>query len=320
MNSFRASNPLLHDSTHRDSIRAFYDVLKSNENDQEFIKNAIKKQESSDLIKLILSKQRKNDFDIYILKEYLKQLTKLMSLINKSHDPNYLLTKISMDLTLENRKAYSFLMKADSEVNIFYIILSGEILILTPKIYTVNMNRYQYVQHLKNLYTLNETYLLEQTIRENIHIFFVDNFEYEIKELNVMNAFNFRQIQIDEYLDLVNGVNINRNSEKLKISKNIINTDNENNKNYFKKVGVSILGYSKLMSLNKGSTFTQGNLINENIKKKMTIFLKTNCIFGILKDYSYHSFFQNFQKKSKMKIILLFLIILYLKMLILKNL
>ena len=297
MNSFRASNPLLHDSTHRDSIRAFYDVLKSNENDQEFIKNAIKKQESSDLIKLILSKQRKNDFDIYILKEYLKQLTKLMSLINKSHDPNYLLTKISMDLTLENRKAYSFLMKADSEVNIFYIILSGEILILTPKIYTVNMNRYQYVQHLKNLYTLNETYLLEQTIRENIHIFFVDNFEYEIKELNVMNAFNFRQIQIDEYLDLVNGVNINRNSEKLKISKNIINTDNENNKNYFKKVGVSILGYSKLMSLNKGSTFTQGNLINENIKKKMTIFLKTNCIFGILKDYSYDSFFQNFQKK-----------------------
>ena len=297
MNSFRASNPLLHDSTHRDSIRAFYDVLKSNENDQEFIKNAIKKQESSDLIKLILSKQRKNDFDIYILKEYLKQLTKLMSLINKSHDPNYLLTKISMDLTLENRKAYSFLMKADSEVNIFYIILSGEILILTPKIYTVNMNRYQYVQHLKNLYTLNETYLLEQTIRENIHIFFVDNFEYEIKELNVMNAFNFRQIQIDEYLDLVNGVNINRNSEKLKISKNIINTDNENNKNYFKKVGVSILGYSKLMSLNKGSTFTQGNLINENIKKKMTIFLKTNCIFGILKDYSYDSFFQNFQRK-----------------------
>ena len=297
MNSFRASNPLLHDSTHRDSIRAFYDVLKSNENDQEFIKNAIKKQESSDLIKLILSKQRKNDFDIYILKEYLKQLTKLMSLINKSHDPNYLLTKISMDLTLENRKAYSFLMKADSEVNIFYIILSGEILILTPKIYTVNMNRYQYVQHLKNLYTLNETYLLEQTIRENIHIFFVDNFEYEIKELNVMNAFNFRQIQIDEYLDLVNGVNINRNSEKLKISKNIINTDNENNKNYFKKVAVSILGYSKLMSLNKGSTFTQGNLINENIKKKMTIFLKTNCIFGILKDYSYDSFFQNFQKK-----------------------
>ncbi len=297
MNSFRASNPLLHDSTHRDSIRAFYDVLKSNENDQEFIKNAIKKQESSDLIKLILSKQRKNDFDIYILKEYLKQLTKLMSLINKSHDPNYLLTKISMDLTLENRKAYSFLMKADSEVNIFYIILSGEILILTPKIYTVNMNRYQYVQHLKNLYTLNETYLLEQTIRENIHIFFVDNFEYEIKELNVMNAFNFRQIQIDEYLDLVNGVKINRNSEKLKISKNIINTDNENNKNYFKKVGVSILGYSKLMSLNKGSTFTQGNLINENIKKKMTIFLKTNCIFGILKDYSYDSFFQNFQKK-----------------------
>ena len=297
MTSFRTSNPLLHDSTHRDSIRAFYDVLKTNENDKDFIKNAIMRAESKDLIKLILSKQRKNDFDIYILKEYLKQLPKLMILINKSHDPNYLLTKIAMDLTIENKKAYSFLMKVDTEVNIFYILLSGEILILTPKIYTVNMNRIQYVEHLKNLYTLNETYLLEQTIRENINIFYVDNFEYEIKELNIMNAFNFRQIQINDYLDLVNGVDVNRYSGSL--FRNIINTNKDNNKSEtnLKKIGVSILGYSKFMSLNKGSTFTQGNLINENIKKNMTIFLKTNCIFGILKDYSYHSFFQNFQKK-----------------------
>jgi len=297
MSSFRGSNPLLYDSTHRDSIRAFYDVLKSNENDEEFIKNAIMKPESSDLIKLILTKQRKNDFDIYILKEYLKQLSKLMTLINKSHDPNYLLTKISMDLTIENKKEKSFLMKIDSEVNIFYILLSGEILILTPKIYTISMNRYQYVEHLKNLYSLNETYLLEQTIRENINIFFVDNFEYEIKELNIINAFIFHQIQIDEYLDLVNAVNINKNTGSLNVSKSLMNIENNNNKSNLKKLNISILGYSKLMSLNKGSTFTQGNLINENIKKQMAIFLKTNCIFGILKDYSYHSFFQNFQKK-----------------------
>jgi hypothetical protein len=255
------------------------------------------KPESSDLIKLILTKQRKNDFDIYILKEYLKQLSKLMTLINKSHDPNYLLTKISMDLTIENKKEKSFLMKIDSEVNIFYILLSGEILILTPKIYTISMNRYQYVEHLKNLYSLNETYLLEQTIRENINIFFVDNFEYEIKELNIINAFIFHQIQIDEYLDLVNAVNINKNTGSLNVSKSLMNIENNNNKSNLKKLNISILGYSKLMSLNKGSTFTQGNLINENIKKQMAIFLKTNCIFGILKDYSYHSFFQNFQKK-----------------------
>ena len=76
-----------------------------------------------------------------------------------------------------------------------------------------------------------------------------------------------------------------------------MNIENNNNKSNLKKLNISILGYSKLMSLNKGSTFTQGNLINENIKKQMAIFLKTNCIFGILKDYSYHSFFQNFQKK-----------------------
>ena len=101
--SFRPSINNGRDDGHRDSIRAFYDVLKTNENDQEFIKRAISRTESSDIVKLILTKPRKNEFDIYILKEYLKMLPKLMTMINKSHDPNFFLTNLWIVLAFRSQ-------------------------------------------------------------------------------------------------------------------------------------------------------------------------------------------------------------------------
>ena len=289
-NSVRTSISNGRDDGHRDSIRAFYDVLKTNENDQEFIKRAISRTESSDIVKLILTKPRKNEFDIYILKEYLKMLPKLMTMINKSHDPNFFLTKISMDLRIESIKGSSFLLKIDEIVNCFYVLLKGEVLVLIPKIYKISMNRIQYINHLKVLYTLGENYLLEETIRENIYIFTIEKYEYEIKELDILHRIDLKQINIDEYLIFINGNKILEEDDIQRIyyKYNDIN---------LKKYEVSIIGYSKFLTLIKGSTFGQGNLINENIKRQMVIFLKTNCIFGTLKDDSYQIFFQNFQKK-----------------------
>ena len=131
--------------------------------------------ETFTIIKMILTKYQKDKNDVYILSHYLKTLKNFMNSILQGQHEDFdympLLNKISLDLKSEEYEKNTFMMRVGDIGKKFYVIISGSVSILVPKVMNVFMTKQQYVLHLELLNSLDEKYLLEKTFKNNESVF-----------------------------------------------------------------------------------------------------------------------------------------------------
>ena len=132
-------------------IKKLYEEINNNLLETHILSQLMNDSKTTEIIKIILSKKKKTDQEVFIVKKFLKQLSNFMSIINKSGDEEKaekILTKISTDLSLEVYQKNSFLMKVGEVGKNFFVTLSGKITVLVPKLITVSMSENQYKNHL----------------------------------------------------------------------------------------------------------------------------------------------------------------------------
>ena len=85
-------------------------LLQKNEKNKEITNKIFQDHNSIEIIEEILSKKHRSENDTYIIKSYLKTLTKFIDILSKdeNNDMDLLLSKISNDLKLEISKKIIF--------------------------------------------------------------------------------------------------------------------------------------------------------------------------------------------------------------------
>ena len=174
----KGSNKLINTQTKSSDNKLIYQLskrLKENEKDELITEQIFHDPETLTIIKLILTKYEKDETDIYILSKYLKSLKTFMLSITQNQpddfDPNPLLKIMSNNLECEEYLKNTFIMKVGEIGKKFYVILSGNVSVLVPKVLSVFMNKKQYISHLKMLFKYNEINLLERTFYNNSSIY-----------------------------------------------------------------------------------------------------------------------------------------------------
>ena len=150
-------------------------LIKSNINNKKILEKLYNKKETIDTILYILSKNKRTERDIYILNFCLKMQKNFLELFKFEGDyfidEEELLTKISYCLKSNIIESQNFLFKVGNKGFKFYIILKGKVSVLVPKTIKINMNEEQYIDYLNFLYSTNEKYLLEKTLKNNFKIY-----------------------------------------------------------------------------------------------------------------------------------------------------
>ena len=179
-------------------------LLQKNEKNKEITNKIFQDHNSIEIIEEILSKNHRSENDIYIIKSYLKTLTKFIDILSKdeNNDMDLLLSKISNDLKLEISKKNNFLMKIGEIGKNFYVILSGKVGVLVPKHYDVIMTKNDYLTHLKILLNYEENYLLNNTLLENYNILPISFEEIQNKQCEINKP---EEINLKQYFYYING-------------------------------------------------------------------------------------------------------------------
>ena len=269
-------------------------LLQKNEKNKEITNKIFQDHNSIEIIEEILSKKHRSENDTYIIKSYLKTLTKFIDILSKdeNNDMDLLLSKISNDLKLEISKKNNFLMKIGEIGKNFYVILSGKVGVLVPKHYDVIMTKNDYLTHLKILLNYEENYLLNNTLLENYNILPISFEEIQNKQCEIYKP---EEINLKQYFYYINGEKFqNENKINSLIGLNQYEIDgvlnpkkdniNPNQKLYYLK----ILGLFKVVELNQGNSFGEIALINEDSKRTASIFIIEDSIFGTLNSKQYH--------------------------------
>ena len=247
-------------------------LIKSKIKDNVFLSNLFQNEDTLSIIIYLLSKNSRTERDIFILNRCLQSLNyfiELLKLEGESFNDEELLTKINYSLKCNIIEENTFLFKVGNKGNKFYIILKGSVSVLIPKMITLKMKEEQYIHHLQLLYSCDEKYLLDKTIKYNLNTFKIKEELYMKKVSNFINEnSNKLNIPIDEYIKYING-------EK----------DIEESSQYYQEIKIE--GYLKIITLKEGETFGEIALINEDSKRTASIFVNTNSIFGILKTKDY---------------------------------
>ena len=261
-------------------IKKFYEDI-TNKHDPQIITNIMRKEESMQIIKTILSKSQRSDYEITILNIFLKTLTNFMSMIRQKEDEKgteAILTKICKNLTMEIFQKNTFLMRVGEIGKNFYVTLSGKVSIIVPKNLKKKMTKEQYMTHLKFLYNNNEKNLLERTYSLNKTIYNFDIKEIQVKDNNLIIETPLK-ISIKEYISKIN-------AEDMK--------EEEFNSNE-----IEYIGYFNVVDLSQGSSFGEIALINENNQRTATIIVKEDSFFGVLSAKNYQSTIRQIQERIK---------------------
>ena len=232
----------------------------------------------NELLNFILNKKYRNLEDIYYLSFYItKYFQNFMNLINyyrKINEENALkiLFKIIKYLTYKTIEKNKIIYRIGEQGKNFYIVKEGKLNILMKYNYNITMNKENYLQHLKNLYSLNENILFNNTYISNIK----NNIQWELPG----NIKDF----ISDYCKIDNNNNNNNDNFNLdeyltKIQSTIIECSYGFN--------VTIFNYVKMRCLEKGEFFGEDALRkNNNInnyfiitKEKTELFIISNELF-----------------------------------------
>ena len=217
------------------TIKILRDILKEKELKNLPRESIFQLPETFTIIKMILSKYKKDENDIYVLSNYLKTLKTFMSSIlqgqSSDYDVNPLLRKISADLNYVKYDKNTFMMRVGDIGTTFYVILSGSISIIVPKEMSILMTKTQYIHHLKFLSSLGEKYLVEKNYYNNIGEFPDLKLESFIKHENKDKKKNNDNIKKKIAKKLKSQMKYEiKNNKKIKEENEDESNDDENNK------------------------------------------------------------------------------------------
>lgn len=266
-------------------------LLKSNEENTYFISKVFRDINTLNIIKIIIQKEEKDDNDKFILVTFLKTLSHVIDNISLSkyhiESLKSLLINISINLKYLEIENNIFLFRIDDIGKEFYIILTGEVFVLLPKYFQVEMNESEYLSYLIFLIKYNEKHLFNNSFKKNRKVFpMAETYirERAKKFLDLPNS----KIPFELYLSYLSGEKRIPIHEKVKTSEN-------------KKKEVSICGYFKIAELKEGNCFGEVAFKNENSLRTASIFTNTSCSFAYLDVENYNATLRTIQKKAKME-------------------
>jgi len=324
----KGSNKLINTQTKSSDNKLIYQLskrLRENEKDELITEQIFHNPETLTIIKMILTKYEKDETDIYVLSNYLKSLKSFMLSISQNQsddfDPIPLLKIMSNNLECEEYLKNTFIMKVGEIGKKFYVILSGNVSVLVPKVLKVLMNKKQYISHLKMLFKYNEINLLERTFYNNSSIYSDIRLE-EIKEEKKKKKKKRKKLQKEEDKNIIS--EDEQNNIKNFFIPQIINNNKLNNKNeeekeeftlekYISEINaedlyeekdsneVKIVGYYKVTNLKHGSSFGEYALINDDQQRTASIFVNENSVFGTLSSNVYKESLKTIQEEIKKK-------------------
>ena len=270
---------------------SLYILLKSKQENSYFINKTFQDINTLKIIKTIIQKEEKDNKDKYILVAFLKNLPHILDNISLSkYSMNSLVSLlINIGINLKNIEFEEgiFLFRIDDIGKEFYIILSGEVTVLLPKFYKVQMDESEYLSHLIFLMKFNEKHLFSNTFRKNNKLFSINEISVKEKFKKYLDIPN-QKIPLDIYLSYLNGEKRVPINEKLKSS-----DDN--------KKEVNLYGYYKITELKEGNCFGEVALKNENSLRTASIFTNTMCSFAYLDVENYNMTLKNIQRKTKLE-------------------
>jgi len=266
-------------------------LLKSNIENTYYINKVFREINILNIIKVIIKKEEKDDNDKFILVTFLKTLSHVIDNISLSkyhiESLNSLLINISVNLKYLEIENNIFLFRIDDIGKEFYIILTGEVFVLLPKYFQVEMTESEYLSYLIFLIKYNEKHLFNNSFKKNRKVFpMAENFvkEKAKKYLELPNS----KIPFELYLSYLSGEKRIPIHEKIKAS--------EHNKKE-----VTICGYFKITELREGNCFGEVAFKNENSLRTASIFTNTSCSFAYLDVENYNSTLRAIQQKAKLE-------------------
>ena len=251
-----------------------------------------------DVVKYILKKESKNKYHVIIIRYYLFQFPTLLETMNlslKYYETKEILNKIAIHLKKEEVEKNNVVFYNGQIGKSFYIILEGEVSVLIPSEYSVDITMDKYLQYLKFIYELNDYELLRLSYESNKNL--LDKYDYEVE--NELKYFDYgfdkvlpnnikkEEIDVQTYIDRflfmekeeyksesLNEININfeniNNNPEVENSKNItdsLETNNENDIFSNKEENLNDLNNSNTSNY----SIVQNNIHNnEEIEKKYT--------------------------------------------------
>ena len=282
-----------------------------------------------EIIKYILEKEIRKKNYIILLRYYLTQFQSLLETINlsnKYYETKEIVNKIAMYIKREEIKKDKVIFYNGQIGKTFYIILEGEVSVLIPNEFNVEITPVKYLNYLKYLYNLNEYELLKLSYESNKKIInevdyeFADilkNFDYCLDKCLSLN-YKMEEISVESYInrflffdsDRIFNKSESENNKKssnyefnnFEISNSFINKNNKNiNDLPFinRKYRFTLWKYAEVIKLGEGKCFGEIALQRERNKRTATVITLTDCLLGILQKDEYQSFMKKVMEKTR---------------------
>ena len=282
-----------------------------------------------EIIKYILEKEVRKKNYIILLRYYLTQFQSLLETINlsnKYYETKEIVNKIAMYIKREEIKKDKVIFYNGQIGKTFYIILEGEVSVLIPNEFNVEITPVKYLNYLKYLYNLNEYELLKLSYESNKKIInevdyeFADilkNFDYCLDKCLSLN-YKMEEISVESYInrflffdsDRIFNKSESENNKKssnyefnnFEISNSFINKNNKNiNDLPFinRKYRFTLWKYAEVIKLGEGKCFGEIALQRERNKRTATVITLTDCLLGILQKDEYQSFMKKVMEKTR---------------------
>ena len=282
-----------------------------------------------EIIKYILEKEVRKKNYIILLRYYLTQFQSLLETINlsnKYYETKEIVNKIAMYIKREEIKKDKVIFYNGQIGKTFYIILEGEVSVLIPNEFNVEITPVKYLNYLKYLYNLNEYELLKLSYESNKKIInevdyeFADilkNFDYCLDKCLSLN-YKMEEISVESYInrflffdsDRIFNKSESENNKKssnyefnnFEISNSFINKNNKNiNDLSFinRKYRFTLWKYAEVIKLGEGKCFGEIALQRERNKRTATVITLTDCLLGILQKDEYQSFMKKVMEKTR---------------------
>ena len=288
-----------------------------------------------EIIKYILEKEVRKKNYIILLRYYLTQFQSLLETINlsnKLYEAKEIVNKIAMYLKREEIKKDKVIFYNGQIGKTFYIILEGEVSVLIPNEFNVEITPDKYLNYLKYLYKLNEYELLKLSYESNKKI--INEVDYEFSD--ILKKFDYcldkcislnhkmEEISVESYINRFlffdndrifnksESENKNKNNKRsssyesnnFEVSNSFINNNNKNKSItdlpfIHRKYRFTLWKYAEVIKLGEGKCFGEIALQRERNKRTATVITLTDCLFGILQKDEYQSFMKKVMEKTR---------------------
>jgi CRP-like cAMP-binding protein len=277
-----------------------------------------------------------------IIIDYLKTLEPLMTSIKeKSENSEEIIKKLPPLMTYQKFNKNDIIYEYGQKIADIYLILNGNVTIITPKIKEYYMNEEEFIIYLLKLRKNNQKELLNLCIKYNAGIFSFNSellsdflFNLEKNRKKIGDIFNNEKI-IDEAYDVIKSMRLKRNinnkkiknyspekylslsdiDEEIKInSEKIKNKDShENSKESIENERklVKLIMYEQISILNKGEIFGDNMIESINSKMNQTIISLSDCDLVKINKINYNDLMKGSLAKLKNKFYNLILLIKY---------